>query len=116
MIESGIAAAELANKRKPFLIIPTTLGVFAGTELYGKMKRGEFEEAGEKENLQEQKAFLEHVKLPETYYWSAHALNSTPVAGYLNSDEKRNMLKKIEQNIETIDDEIFKQRFQRTSL
>lgn len=115
-IESGIAAADLANKTAPFLIIPTTLGVFEGTELYEKMQKGEFTEAGEKENLQEQKAFLEHVNLPETYYWSAHALNSTPVVGFLNPEEKKSMIETLEQNIQAVNDELFKQKFKRTSL
>lgn len=115
-IESGIAAAKLANKTKPFLIIPTTVGVFQGTELYEKMQCGEFIEAGEKENLQEQKAFLENAELPNTYYWSAHALNSTPVTGFLNNQDKKKMLEKLEHNIEMIDDNIFKQQFKRTSL
>lgn len=114
--ESGIAAAELANVTHPFLIIPTTLGVFKGTELFEKMQRGEFTEAGEKENLQEQKAFLEHVNLPETYYWSAHALNSTPMTGFLNPEEKKKMIEKLELNIASVDDEQFKQQFKRTSL
>lgn len=99
-----------------FLIIPTTLSVFKGTEMFGKMQRGEFTEAGEKENLQEQKAFLENVDLPETYYWSAHALNSTPMVGFLNPEEKKKMMEKLKQNIALVDDEQFKQRFKRTSL
>lgn len=68
--------------------------------------------AGEKENLQEQKAFLEHVNLPEIYYWSAHALNSTPMACFLSSEEKQKMIEKLEQNIVSVDDKLFK----RTSL
>lgn len=115
-IESGIAAAKLANQTKPFLIIPTTLGIFEGTELFEKTQRGEFIEAGEKENLQEQKAFLENVDLPEAYYWSAHALNSTPVVGFLNMNEKGEMLRKLEVNIQTVNDDLFKQEFKRTSL
>lgn len=115
-IESGIAAAKLANQTKPFLIIPTTLGIFEGTELFEKTQRGEFIEAGEKENLQEQKVFLENVDLPETYYWSAHALNSTPVVGFLNMNEKGEMLRKLEANIQAVNDDLFKQEFKRTSL
>lgn len=115
-IESGIAAAKLANQTKPFLIIPTTLGIFEGTELFEKTQRGEFIEAGEKENLQEQKAFLENVDLPETYYWSAHALNSTPVVGFLNVNEKGEMLRKLEANIQAVNDDLFRQEFKRTSL
>lgn len=115
-IESGIAAAKLASQTKPFLIIPTTLGIFEGTELFEKTQRGEFIEAGEKENLQEQKAFLEHVDLPETYYWSAHALNSTPVVGFLTMNEKSEMLRKLEANIQAVNDDLFRQEFKRTSL
>lgn len=62
------------------------LGIFKGTVLFDKLQKGEFVEAGKKENLQEQKAFLENVNLPEAYYWSAHALNSTPMTGFLNLD------------------------------
>lgn len=80
------------------------------------MQRGEFVEAGEKENLQEQKAFLEYVNLPETYYWSAHALNSTPVAGFLNPNEKEKMIQKLEQSIQTVNDDLFKQEFKHSSL
>lgn len=115
-IESGIAAAKLANQTEPFLVIPTTLGIFEGTELFEKMQRGEFAEAGEKENLQEQKAFLEYVNLPGTYYWSAHALNSTPVVGFLNPNEKGKMIQKLEQSIQTVNDDLFKQEFKRSSL
>ncbi|MDO5537157.1 MAG: radical SAM protein, partial [Desulfovibrionaceae bacterium] len=71
-VESGIAAAELANRTRPFLIIPTTASVFPGTELYDQVQRGEFVEAPESENLSELRAFLEHVNLPESYYWAAH--------------------------------------------
>lgn len=115
-IESGIAAAKLANQTNPFLIIPTTLGIFEGTILFEQTQRSEFIEAGEKENLLEQKAFLEHVELPETYYWSAHALNSTPIVGFLTHEEKSSMIQKLERNIQTVDDDLFRQTFKRTSL
>lgn len=115
-IESGIAAAKLANQTNPFLIIPTTVGIFEGTILFEQTQRGEFIEAGEKENLLEQKAFLEHVELPETYYWSAHALNSTPIVGFLTHEEKSSMIQKLERNIQTVDDDLFRQTFKRTSL
>ena len=77
--ESGIAAAELANATKPLLVIPTTASVFPSTGLYGELQRGEFVEASEAEVLEEQIAFLQVADLPHTYYWSALALNSTPV-------------------------------------
>ena len=115
-IESGIAAVKLANQTNPFLVIPTTMGIFEGTELFEKMQRGEFVEAGEKENLQEQKAFLEYINFPGTYYWLAHALNSTPVVGFLNPSEKEKMIQKLEQSIQTVNDNLFKQEFKRNSL
>ena len=115
-IESGIAAAKLANETKPFLIVPTTIGLFEGTVLSEQAKRGEFIEAGEKENLQEQQAFLEHVDLPQTFYWAGHALNSTPIMGFLNDEEKAKMILTLKENIDTIDDDAFKEHFKRTSL
>ncbi len=115
-IESGIAAAALAKETRPFLIIPTTVGVFEGTKLHEKMQRGEFAEAGETENLQEQKAFLEHAALPECYYWSAHALNSAPMMGFLEPAAREEMIRRLEQSIAEMDDAAFRARFQRRSL
>lgn len=115
-IESGAAAAELANQTRPFLIIPTTLGVFPGTELWEEVKRGQFVEAGERENLQEQRAFLENVNLPKTYYWSAHALNSMPLVGFLDNAQKATMIRQLDRMIETVDDDAFRKEFQRKSL
>lgn len=115
-VESGIAAAKLANQTKPVLVLPTTVGVFEGTELFEAMRAGFFVEAGEEENLQEQRAFLEHVDLPETYFWSAHALNSTPIMGFLNQGEIKRMIHILDRGIANIDDDEFKKRFKRTSL
>lgn len=114
--ESGAAAADLANRTKPFLIIPTTVGIFEGTELYDQMQGGMFIQAGEKENLEEQLAFLEQVDLEKTYYWSAHALNSTPMAGFLNQKDKGSMMRTLKRSIAGMDDEKFEQQFKRTAL
>ncbi len=115
-VESGIAAAKLANQTKPMLVLPTTLGVFEGTELFEALSAGNFVEAGEQENLQEQRTFLENVDLPDTYFWSAHALNSTPIMGFLNQEEIKRMIRILDRGIANIDDDEFKERFKRTSL
>lgn len=97
--ESGEAAARLLNETRPFLVIPTTLGVFPGTELFEARRRGTFREASEHEVAREQIAFLENVRLPDAYYWAAHALNATPLAGDLGDASRQKMIARLERSL-----------------
>lgn len=114
--EAGRAAARLANATKPFLVIPTTVGIFEGTELYDQVQRGEFVEAGERENLAEQRAFLQEADLPGSFYWSAHALNSVPFAGQLNEEGRERMIARINDALEHADDAALGRAVRRASL
>lgn len=114
-VESGLAAARLVNATKPDIIIFTTLALFPGTQMYEEAERGEFIEAGEKEILLEQKVFLENVDLPTSFLWANHSLNSTPIAGLLGRDRER-MIQILEQSMEQMDEEAFKQTFRRDHL
>lgn len=114
-VESGLAAAKLANATKPGIIIFTTLALFPGTKIYEEAERGEFIEASEKEILLEQKTVLENVDLPDTFLWANHVLNSTPIAGMLGRDREK-MIQKLDHSIEQMDEEVFKKTFRRDRL
>ena len=58
---------------------------------------------------------MENLNLPETYFWAAHAMDSVRIAGYLR-DDKEKMLKILQQNIETIDEEKFSKTFRRDHI
>lgn len=113
--ESGEAAAKLINRIKPKVTRLTTLSVFPGSDLEKDVKEGRFEEAGEKEILTEEKIILENVILDDMYLWASHVLNSTPLAGYMEKDRDR-MIKSIEEDIEDMDEELFRKTFRRQHL
>lgn len=113
--ESGEAAAKLINRIKPKVTRLTTLSVFPGSDLEKDVKEGRFEEAGEKEILTEEKIILENVILDDMYLWASHVLNSTPLAGYMGKDRDR-MIKSIEEDIEDMDEELFRKTFRRQHL
>ncbi len=113
--ESGEAAAKLINRIKPKVTRLTTLSVFPGSDLEKDVKEGRFEEAGEKEILTEEKIILENVILDNMYLWASHVLNSAPLAGYMGKDRDR-MIKSIEEDIEDMDEELFRKTFRRQHL
>lgn len=113
--ESGEAAAKLINRIKPKVTRLTTLSVFPGSDLEKDVKEGRFEEAGEKEILTEEKIILENVILNDMYLWASHVLNSAPLAGYMGKDRER-MIKSIEEDIEDMDEELFRKTFRRQHL
>lgn len=113
--ESGHAAADLINKIKPDMARFTTMTVFPGTELEEDVKAGRFVEAGEKENLVEERTVLENINLPEVHFWASHVLNSIPLAGYIGKDREW-MLKRLNRSIEEFDEERFAKTFRRTHL
>ena len=79
------------------------------------MKAGRFTEAGEKENLIEEKTALENIQLPELHFQASHVLNSTPVSGYIGRDREW-MLKRLTRSIDEFDEANFSRNFRRTHL
>lgn len=114
-IESGIASAEIVNEIKPDTILINTMTAFPDTKLADDIKSGKFIPAGEKEILIEEKIFLEHLNLPETYFWAAHAMDSVRIAGYIGKSREK-MLESLQNTIETIDEEKFAKTFKRTHI
>lgn len=114
-VENAMASAELMNVIKPAMILLTTMSAFPGTNLDADIKAGKFTPAGEKEILTEEKVFLENLELPNTYFWAAHSLDSTRIAGYIGRSRDK-MLQTLQHSIDTIDEEKFSRTFRRDHL
>ena len=87
--ENALAMAKLENEIKPTQILVNTMSAFAGTKLDDDIKKGVFIPAEERENLEEEKTFLEHLELPDTYFWALHPLDSVRIDGILKKDKQR---------------------------
>ena len=114
-VECGIASAELVNEIKPDTILITTMTAFPDTKLAADIEAEKFIPAGEKEILIEEKVFLGHLNLPETYFWAAHAMDSVRIAGVIGESRDK-MLAILQQAIDTIDEEKFAKTFRRDHL
>lgn len=88
-LECARASAALENEIKPHKILMNTMSAFAGTRLNEEIKAGTFVPAPEKENLQEEKAFLAALNLPDCYFWAVHPLDSVKIEGWLRNDQQR---------------------------
>ncbi len=119
--ESGRATADFINIIKPNFTRLATLSIFDGTELAADVSCGKFVEAGELENLKEQKIILENLKVgedgldPNMRFIATHISNSVPMDGFLGRDRDW-MLKKLERSIDEFDEEKFKKTVRRTFL
>ena len=114
-VESALATAELMNEIKPDKILLTTMSAFPDTKLAQEIDEGKFTLAGETEILTEEKILLENLNLPTTYFWAAHSMDSVRIAGYLDKNRDE-MIHTLETAIENMDDEHFRQTFQRNHL
>lgn len=85
---------------------------FAGTALDADIQAGRFEPAGEREILQEERALLEALELPDTYFWAVHPLDSVNIEGMIG-EEKAEMLADLDAAIESVDESAY-QRVSRT--
>lgn len=90
-LECARASATLENEIKPHKILINTMSAFIGTQLDEDIQKGIFLPASEKENLEEEREFLERLDLPECYFWAVHPLDSVKIEGLLR-DEKQQML------------------------
>jgi len=70
------------------------------------------QDQGAKGMLQEERLFIEHLDLPDTYFWAAHSPDAVRFQGYLR-DDKPQMLQLLDHAIDTIDEEQFARQFQR---
>ena len=79
------------------------MSAFAGTQLDDDIRTGAFVPATEKENLQEERALLEVLDLPECYFWAVHPLDSVKVEGVLGRSRQQ-MLDALDWSIDNVDE------------
>ena len=102
-LECARASAALENEIRPHMILINTMSAFVGTRLDEEIKSGVFVPAAEKENLEEEKAFLAELNLPDCYFWAVHPLDSVKIEGWLRDNQQR-MLDALTWNIEHVKD------------
>lgn len=105
-LEAAKAIAALENEIKPARFHVNTLTAFAGTPLNDDILAWLFEPAGEREIYQEERALIEALELPDTYYWAGHRLDSLIVEGMIG-EEKEKMLACLDAAIANVDESAF---------
>lgn len=97
--EHAKESARVVNDINPDYLGLLTLLVQEGTELYEKIKTGEFKLLTPKEVLKETKVFIENLNVDNCVFRSNHASNYVALGGTLKKD-KENILNDIEEYLE----------------
>lgn len=97
--ERALATASLENELKPDMILLNTMSAFKDTQLDRDIKSGKFIPATEKELLEEEKTILENLRLPDTFFWASHPLDSVSIQGVIK-DSRDRMLETLRRGIE----------------
>lgn len=114
-IENAHATAKLINTVQPEHVAFTTLGIFPGSQLASDVAKGNFIQATELENLQEEKTIIELLELQNTPFFANHPTNAAAISGRLPRDKEK-FIKEIEETIDCIDDDFLHSAFKRFSL
>lgn len=83
------STAQLCNEIQPDYIGVLTIIVQAGTELYEKMLRGEFEIPEDREILQEMYLLIQNMELNHAGITSIHPSNRIDLEGFLPDDKDK---------------------------
>ena len=104
-VESGLATARMFNRVHPHRITTTGLTVFPGTPLQDMVREGRFTEAGEREKIEELRAFLSELDV-DTFYDGIHYLNPLNFRLRVRDTEARKeALREIDEVLSTMSDE-----------
>ena len=113
-LENALANAKLINASKPMGVTTTTMGAFGDSQLAEDVKTGKFVPATELEVLEEQKKFIELVEV-DTAYLGIHGINTVPFDALLPRD-RANAIKKVNDAIERLDDDLLNSVSERYSI
>ena len=103
--ENARETAKVLNYYPPKGVYVMSTSVIEPSPLYYMREKGEFIEATNRENLEEQIYLLENLNLPaDTLYSSGHMVNMLNVTGYMS--DKNEMIGKIKYALENIDPQI----------
>jgi len=87
--EHAISSGRVLTLIKPDSIAQMTLNIIPGTELYDKVKLGEFEVLTTNELLIETKLLLEHTNIDQCEFLTNHVSNYINIQGIINRDKSR---------------------------
>lgn len=102
-LECAEATARLENEIKPSRILVNTMTAFVDTKLDRDIASAVFHPASEREILEEEKALLESLTLPDCWFWAAHPLDSVSLSGCIGKDRKK-MLAQIDWGLAHVDE------------
>lgn len=98
-LEHAEKSAKMINEINPNFLALLTLLIRNGTELYDKVKLGEFQLLTPKEVLIETKTLIKNLNLDNCIFRSNHASNYVSLAGTLSKD-KESLLRDIDRFLE----------------
>jgi coproporphyrinogen III oxidase-like Fe-S oxidoreductase len=113
-IQNATANAKLINASKPMGVSTTTLGAFGDSQLAKDVEIGKFVPATELEVLEEQKKFIELVKV-DTAYLGIHGINTVTFDAVLPRD-RENAIKMVNDAMEKLDDDFLNSVPERHSI
>ena len=106
--EKGIRnTLNIFNQLQPKIIGASMLTVYPSSELYGEIRRGIWEEEGEKEKLEELKLLIEGLDI-RTHFAALGASNLFQLHGDLPS-EKQKLIKEIDGILEKYDESVLRE-------
>lgn len=85
-VEGALASAAVFNETHPKIIGSSMLTIYPESELYGEIKKGNWQEESELEKLEEVKTLIEHLDIP-VYFATLGASNAIWVEGMLPKDK-----------------------------
>ena len=98
--EHAVQTATLINEMKPNHVSAMTYTPVSGTELYEKVRSGEFKTLDAIEALKETRMFIENITLENIHFTSNHVSNYLPLKGTLSQDKDR-LLAEIDRGIKS---------------
>src|SRR5699024_10032830 len=109
--ENAKDTAKFLNYYPPIGIFIMSTDVQRGSKLYEMRDSGDFVETTNRENLQEQLELLRSLDVPgDVLYSSGHIVYLVKVSSHMRNREK--MVKKLEDALETLPDEILDSQHQ----
>lgn len=96
--QNALASAKMVNEVEPDLIFVATLHLENESPLRNDLLKGVFKENTLRETIEEERLFLENLKLEGTQFFGRHPSNAIPLDGTLSRDKKR-MLQALEDGL-----------------
>jgi radical SAM superfamily enzyme YgiQ (UPF0313 family) len=100
-------SARILNGLKPSMIYASSLTLMPGSRLFRQAQKDTFQEASEKEKLQEMMEFIRCLTTP-TLFKAEHVSIAVPLAGYIPRDQGK-MLEQLQQSINNTGEEQLRQ-------